>query len=217
MLRNSLGKIYRKKVNKELQSRIDCLRAQRYWRRTGVIFIHVPKAAGVTISTALYGTTLGHIAAYDVKNNSKKDFENLFCFSIVREPVARFYSAVRYLNKNKDIVRGGPGLPSDFNILRDPEKIIKWVSEQDLNEVNYVFRPQHLFICDKDGVVLPDYIGRTETFDDAVYVVEKKINRKIDVRRLNTTSESDDNSVFTRDLDNAIREVYKKDFEILGY
>lgn len=46
---------------------LDILRRCPRWKATGVIFVHVPKAAGVSVSRALYGRPLGHFRALDIR------------------------------------------------------------------------------------------------------------------------------------------------------
>ncbi|MEM8698597.1 MAG: sulfotransferase family 2 domain-containing protein, partial [Pseudomonadota bacterium] len=67
------------------------------YRRAGVIFVHVPKAAGSTISEALYRRSLGHFTAREMAAYDHTWFERLPSFAVLREPVERTYSAWRYV------------------------------------------------------------------------------------------------------------------------
>lgn len=47
---------------------------QPCFRETGSIFIHVPRTAGTSISTALYGGNIGHRFAMDYQRISAREF-----------------------------------------------------------------------------------------------------------------------------------------------
>ena len=66
------------------------------------IFIHIPKSAGVSFSVGLYGIALGHHTAHEYYINNKNEWNNLFSFTIVRNPLDRFLSAYNFL-KNEGI------------------------------------------------------------------------------------------------------------------
>tara|TARA_B100000212_G_scaffold315324_1_gene269437 strand:- start:227 stop:580 length:354 start_codon:yes stop_codon:yes gene_type:complete len=73
--------------------KLDIIRRLPIWKKHNVIFIHVPKAAGVSVNNAIYGRPLGHFYAIDVQSMYPKIFKDLFTFSVVRHPVDRLYSA----------------------------------------------------------------------------------------------------------------------------
>lgn len=64
---------------------------------TGTIFIHIPKNAGQSIGTALYGQTIHHRKACFYKHYYRQQFDKAFVFATVRNPVERFLSAFRYM------------------------------------------------------------------------------------------------------------------------
>src|SRR5262249_51651527 len=64
--------------------------------RNGVIFIHIPKCGGTSITSLLYGNSPWHFSAQQVRNINRDKFETCYRFSIVRNPWARLYSIYRY-------------------------------------------------------------------------------------------------------------------------
>lgn len=69
------------------------------YKKSGVVFIHVPKAAGTSVSDALYGRNIGHWSLsnlWDMYPHSMRAYRTC---AVVREPVSRFVSAFHYLKK----------------------------------------------------------------------------------------------------------------------
>ena len=67
------------------------------FRRDGVIFVHVPKAAGSTINLSLFGFRNGHRSIESFWHVDPTFTEEAFKFSFVRHPYLRFVSAYKYL------------------------------------------------------------------------------------------------------------------------
>ena len=65
------------------------------------LFIHIPKAAGTSVSVALFGRGHGHLTARRYRFANKKKFNSYFKFTITRHPVGRFVSAFNYLKSDK--------------------------------------------------------------------------------------------------------------------
>ena len=72
-------------------------------KESKVLFIHIPKNAGVSICSLLYKKQIGHKDLNFYVMKSKKLFDNYFVFTVIRDPVERFISAYNYL------VNGGSG------------------------------------------------------------------------------------------------------------
>ena len=64
------------------------------------VFVHIPKAAGNSLAIGLYGLSFGHHTAYDYYINNKKEWEKVFSFTVVRNPLDRFLSAYNFLMNN---------------------------------------------------------------------------------------------------------------------
>jgi len=123
-------------------------RRERHFFAAGVVFLHVPKAAGSSISQALYGTRLGHPTADELAKFSARAWQELPKLAVIRDPLSRLASAYRY------VVSGGTreGAVRFRRIYREPafrtfETFVKeWLPRVDLLEQDIVFWPQCRFL-----------------------------------------------------------------------
>src|SRR5262245_10579050 len=68
-----------------------------FFDATRSIFVHVPKAAGTSVSLALYGMQVGHRTWREWRELNPRKFNTYFKFAVVRDPIARFASAFYFL------------------------------------------------------------------------------------------------------------------------
>lgn len=131
-------------------------RRERHYLAAGVVFLHVPKAAGSAISQALYGTRLGHPTAGEVAEFSARAWRELPRFAVIRDPFSRLASAYRY------VVSGGTreGAVRFRRVYREPafrtfEAFVKeWLPSVDLMDQDVVFWPQCHFLS-REGQLDP--------------------------------------------------------------
>lgn len=128
--------------------RLDRARRWRHYRRAGAIFVHVPKAAGSSIATALYGRRLGHHPARRLMLEDPAAWDALKKFSVLREPVSRLLSAFAYAisgGTTEGAIRwraeyGDPAL-RDVNAF-----VLDYLGRGDLLDKDVVFWPQSHFV-----------------------------------------------------------------------
>jgi hypothetical protein len=119
-------------------------------RRRNLIFVHVPRAAGTSISSALFGprNTLHHSIRY-YKTVHPRFYRDAESFAVLREPLERFASSYAF-------VRAG-GTPScrlsDFFVaetahIRSVDDYLCFLEERDVLATDFVMRPQSWFVCD---------------------------------------------------------------------
>ncbi|MBC7005533.1 sulfotransferase family 2 domain-containing protein, partial [Photobacterium sp. BZF1] len=63
----------------------------------GILFIHIPKAAGSSISLELYGVQISHCKIEEYISCDRNRLSSIKKFSIVRNPIDRFISAYDFL------------------------------------------------------------------------------------------------------------------------
>lgn len=191
-----------------------------YFDLNKCVFIHIPKNAGQSISNTLFDDKFpGHWSYRDYEWENKSKIEEYFKFCVIREPYSRLYSAYNYLKSEKctelDKIFKEKIL-CDFNsfenfvLLGLKKEVIKnWIH----------FRTQVSFITDKNNEIKVDYICRLENIDEDFNVLKNKLDipdvlLKSD-NRMGHTIDLDE--LYTDDMKEIVKDVYKDDFEMLGY
>ncbi|WP_052223023.1 sulfotransferase family 2 domain-containing protein [Novosphingobium malaysiense] len=173
------------------------------------IFIHIPKAAGTSVSIALFGHQVGHATALDRYAQDFAATRDYFKFTFVRDPLARALSAFKFM-------QGGGMTPRDEAYSKRLEGLTFEEFARRLSEFQDIehFRPQHTFICHPYRRLLVDYVGRIETMAESFAYVAKKMGYEGQLPHMNSGSEKpsvdDETSQFIRDF-------YAKDYVLFGY
>jgi hypothetical protein len=185
-----------------------------------VIFIHIPKVGGTSIAHRLFGKRAGHDSASKVKAIlGEETFNNMYSFSIVRNPYDRVVSAYHYA------IQGGGshgGIRSQpvyrTNLFATFSMFVQnWLILQDPEELDIIFRPQHYFICDKNDKVLVDWIGKIEDLDEIEHHLSSELKKEIKISRRNTTRRKHYSKYYDAELQQMVYEYYRLDFELFGY
>jgi hypothetical protein len=174
----------------------------------GVLFIHIPKTAGSSISNLLDKNNLNnwnrnwprnHDPYFSLKEKNNIG-DNIFSFSVVRNPYTRAYSCFKQFNKtnNTDI----SFIEYLHNILNNIVSTVTpllhlaqsfYIAQDDKIDVNKVYNFENLEEFEKDfGFVLGNYnVGNYKTDS---YVKD-----------------------YTDEAIEIAKEIYKKDFDLFGY
>lgn len=207
-----------------LRENFNLYRRYPYWNREGVIFVHVPKAAGTSINKALYGRTLGHYTASEIKARFPGLYSRSFVFSVVRNPWDRVLSAYRFakVGRTESMGMSNPGQYRIPEFSSFERFLFDWLVYQDLNKVDFVFQPQIRFVCDPDSQeqIIVDYLGRMETLDTDIRAVAGKLKRSLSVPRSNVTQGgmSDFRSAYTSpEMIDLVGRIYFNDIDVLNY
>lgn len=97
------------KENLKFFERVRLAKAAYYWNRKKVVFIHIPKAAGVSASFRLYERNLGHWPLELIRKYHPRIIEKLPILTIVRDPISRFVSAYQFATRG-----GGDNMQFQF-------------------------------------------------------------------------------------------------------
>ncbi len=206
------------------------------------LFIHVPKAAGTTITRALSplttfrdielgGTKYGEAvqerfaARFDLRKHSTGAmirakcpahiWRGFFVFAFVRNPYARAYSVFRFLRRWRDGPYHQLASSLDFTAFLDCEEVAA-------NEIE-IARPQtHWLTADDERLSGLDFIGRVEEFEsDFSFVLSTIHRRRItwrEGRRDNVSASHDEwRDNLTPDAAAKIERLYASDFELWEY
>lgn len=186
-----------------------------------LIFIHIPKAAGMSVVKTLYGKSVSnHASANDYIKQNKYLFKKAYSFAITRNPYTRAFSAYNYLQAAgmnpidkvwKDIFIKKYETFESFLINGG----LKYAIDNDAQH----FIPQHKFIFDEKDVSLCNFIGQIEEMKDVEKHLTTVLGVEITFSKVNVTSSNsiDINKIYTKKMLRVVNELYGKDFNLLGY
>ena len=182
------------------------------FRENGAIFIHVPKAAGSSISLDLFGHQVGHFTALDWFARDPLLTERLFKFAFVREPLDRLHSAWRFLRAggmNASDAETGGRLAASFDAfveqLAGDVTLQRWIH----------FLPQYHFLCAPDTRLLVDFVGRFENMEADFAQVAARLGKDV---RLSNRNPSPGAPLAASDRSRKlVRELYELDYQMFGY
>jgi hypothetical protein len=190
------------------------------YKNKGIIFIHVPKAAGSSISRSVYGRAVSHIKAKDFKKISPQLFDELYTFSMVRNPYSRLYSAYNYLKQGgTNEVPIGKRPTIDSNDLKSFENfVLNWAAKRDMAKEHSILQPQHLYTHD-NGKLLLDQVWKLEETNQFIDDMKLRLGDNYSLLSINK-SEGDNTSlekIYSEDMKQIVQRIYSKDFELFDY
>lgn len=136
-------------LNRQRRKRLDSIRA------AGVLFVHIPKNAGTSVSEALYGHKIKHDTLRYYERVAPDLVATLPSFAIVRDPVERFVSAYRYAKAGGggDRVVATPFRARYMGFRSIDDALDHVEGRANIFAIDHVFRPQKRFIVDRAGDV----------------------------------------------------------------
>jgi hypothetical protein len=198
-------------------------RREHIWIERGILFIHVPKAAGTSINQALYGRFMGHPRASDVERWGSARLRTLPRLAVVRNPWDRLVSAYRF-------ARRGSGIGGIVAGIRNPEQycapefdsferfVREWLAPRDIVTLDGVFQPQRLYVCDRTGRPLVDHLGSLEDLRSTFSFIERTIGGRIQIPQSNRSGgRIDYRELYTDETRALVGKIYREDVELFGY
>lgn len=182
-----------------------------------ILFVHIPKTGGTSISTALFGKDSGHPYLYQFYFANKDYTNSFFKFCVVRNPYDRLVSTYFHFTTN-EINPKIKRLWDDFNINSFEELILKMENPVFFKKLKKIihFVPQNELIRYED--LCMDKIFKFENFDS----IEKELNnnlkeKKVTLKKLNTSKRGTYEDYYTDKTKSIVYEVYKQDFDLFDY
>lgn len=193
------------------------------FRRAGIVFVQVPKAAGSSISSAVYGQFIGHFSVSDILARCPSDVIELPRFSVVRNPWARLVSAWSFARSGS-----GTGGPKQARIANPeqyqtedfrsfPSFVAHWLSAKDVSQLDYVFRPQCDFLLDQHGEIAVDHLGKVENLGETEAWLANKLGKPITFQSGNRTKHGHYRDYYDPESKAKVAEIYRKHIELFSY
>jgi len=183
-----------------------------------LIFVHIPKTAGLSLALTLFGEEVGHFPVWVYRAILGDEYNDYFSFSFVRHPVDRLISAYYFLKQG--------GMKEHKTDRMFKEKVVdkystfesfvlEYLNEKTIYSYIHLF-PQSYFLTYK-GEIIVSFLGRVENMKESIKALEERLNRKIDLPVLNKSNRPRGSLSIGEDVFQKIRHLYKKDFTLLGY
>lgn len=186
------------------------------------IFVHITKCAGISVATSLFGNLGGghlRVPHYQLIF-SKREFEEYFKFTFVRNPWDRLVSAFLFLKKggankaDRQWAHENLSRFADFNGF-----VTGWVGRKNVNKWKH-FVPQYKFLC-QPGSRTPsvDFIGYFEHLSEDFAYVQKRLGCHSSLQHLNKTEggKKDYREYYTEAARKIVADVYQEDIHMFGY
>ncbi|MFW8602418.1 sulfotransferase family 2 domain-containing protein [Desulfobacterota bacterium M19] len=184
------------------------------------IFIHIPKAGGVSLASELFGNLGGgHQAIYSYYLvYSPKEFNEYYKFSIVRNPWDRIVSAYFFLKEGGFHEYDRSWFIKNLSMFTDFEDfILHWVTKKNVNSYMH-FIPQFEFLT-LGGNLLVDKVYKIEEMTSVIEDLNGKLGAKLCGHKKNTTKgrKSNYRVYYSDETRKIVADVYKKDIQIFNY
>ncbi len=135
-----------------------CRRLELFQGR-GLLFVHVPKAAGMAISQALYGEQVQHATIRYYATVAPALTRALPKLAVIRDPIDRFRSAFAYARSGSPANQVSEPFRSTYARFRDVDDALDHLEASRWPYgVDHIFRPQSWYVTDREGAVAVDHL-----------------------------------------------------------
>jgi hypothetical protein len=191
----------------------------RHFYDNKCIFVHITKAAGTSLAMSLFGELPYHYTAQQYRViYGKKDFNQFYKFTFVRNPWDRLYSAYSFLKEGGWNDSDSLWAEKNLGEIDDfQEFVCEWLSEEKLNSHIHLW-PQSKFVCDRYNHPIVNYLGYFETIQDDFKIILNKLKLpERDLKHTNSSKRIRYTDVYTADMIDKVSHLYCQDIVNFGY
>lgn len=161
-----------------------CLRKSRF------LFIHIPKTGGMSIARAIYGRPVWHRTALAYLESEPDFFRARTSFTVVRNPWDRAVSMYEYSRSGGSKAVALDVVPPEGALRSFEHFVFDFIvaNRNQLRSMDEVFRPQHLFVNDRQSICLVDIVGRFERLGEFELLLLERGAIRRPIRHLNAST-----------------------------
>jgi hypothetical protein len=183
-----------------------------------LIFIHIPKNAGISIEESLFGAKVGHKTIRQFESHDKKKYVNYFKFTIVRNPYDRLVSAFYFLKKGGRNSKDKDWAEKNLKGIEDFEQFLYLLKNKDFANVILKwqhFTPQYKYLINSSNEVNLDFVLKFENLESDFQKLTQRINFKsMKLEHKNKSKRKNWSEYYNPETKLIIYELYRKDFEL---
>ena len=149
----------------------------------------------------------GHISLTEVRPFLGDEvFSDYLKFAFVRNPFDRFVSYCAFATSREG------------SFARDPQRVMRHFLFVAPPHQHIIFRPQHLFLSDRDGTMLADMLGKVEDMQMSYDAIAARIGiASTPLDHANRSQRGAYRDYYDQELIDGVAKIYARDLELFGY
>lgn len=185
-----------------------------YYDTRQCIYIHIPKCAGTSVASVLYGRSPWHFRMHDVMDINPLKWCRYFSFATAREPLSRLYSIYKYAAVDHSRYRLSPLKPTAKMSF---EKFVDCLTRELVESFPFL-RPQRRFVYEGSSPLVDEVVRIEEMGQRLPAILERLgIDEKVQFLNVTRVPGEDSNAVYSNAMRRKVEALYAEDFLTFGY